>query len=239
MMPDYATLAGGGLIEILQATLKGSKIMTGVNALTNQANSDEVTLSKILMTGEIRDGRFYVEPFDVKIGKYQSNVSGSNGLDGSLDYIMKMDIPAGELGQQVNQAISSVIGKSNSSSTLKLTIGIQGTYEDPQPKLLAVGTDDNLKEAVAAEVKEEVIKIVQDKVGDQIDVAKVADTEELKEEVKKEVDTTKAEINKIAKSQSDSLKEGLISGDTAKVEKAIKDAQNKVKNLFKKKKKKN
>ena len=238
MMPDYATLAGGGLIEILQATLKGSKIMTGVNALTNQANADEVSLSDILMKAEIKDGRFFVEPFDVKLGGYQSNVSGSNGLDGSLDYVMKMEIPAGQLGQQLNQTIASLTGSAtNPSSSIKLNIGIGGTYDDPKPKLLSADAGQGMKQAVKEEVKTEVTKAIQKEIGDKVDVEKIADTEALKEETKQEIDTVKSEVKDIAKTQADSLKKGILTGDTATVENAVKDAQDKIQNLFKKKKK--
>jgi len=152
--------------------------------------------------------------------------------------VMKMDIPAGQLGQQLNQTIASLTGKSSDpSSTIKLNIGIGGTYEDPKPKLLSADAGEGMKEQVTEEVKEEVVKALQDEIGDKVDVEKIADTEELKEEVKSEVDTTKKEVADIAKTQADSLKKGLLSGDTATVENAVKDAQDKMKNLFKKKKK--
>ncbi len=240
MMPDYATLAGGGLVEVLQATLKGSKIMAGVNALTNQANAEEVALSKFLMKGEIKDGRFHVEPFNVKLGDYQSNVSGSNGLDGSLDYVVKMEIPAGRLGQQLNQTIASLTGRSSDpSSTIKLNIGIGGTYDDPKPKLLSADAGEGMKEQVTEEVTTEVTKAIQEEIGDKIGVENITDTEAVKEEVMSEIDTTKKEVENIAITQVDSLKQGILSGDTAKVENAVKDAQDKIKNLFKKKKKNN
>jgi hypothetical protein len=88
-------------------------------------------------------------------------------------------------------------------------------------------------------VKTEVTKAIQKEIGDKVDVEKIADTEAVKEEVKSEVDTTKKEVEQIAKTQADSLKQGILTGDTAKVENAIKDAQDKINNLFKKKKKKN
>jgi len=240
MMPDLPTFSGGGLIKIAQATLSGSKIMAGINTLTNQANPDNVSLSDIVMQVEIRDGRFHVKPFDVKLGNYQSNVSGSNGLDGSLDYKVNMEIPAGELGRQLNQTIASITGSNQpASSTIKLTIGVGGTYDDPKPRLLAADTGEGLKEAVTQEVKEELTEAIQDKIGDEIEVADIPTSkEELKEEVKKEVDTTKAEVKAIAMSSADSLKKGLIQGDTATVEKALEDAQDKIKNLFNRKKKK-
>ncbi|MCH8232973.1 MAG: AsmA family protein [Bacteroidetes bacterium] len=239
MMPDYATLAGGGLIKIVQATMSGSKIMQGINALTNQANSDKVDLSDIIMEGEIKEGRFYIKPFNVKLGNYETIVSGSNGLDGSLDFKLKFDIPAGELGQQLNQTIASFTGRqADASSTVKLTIGLGGTYDDPKPKLLAADTGEGLKEQVAENVKQELIKTIQDKTGTQVEVADIPDTKELKEEVKQELDTTKAEVKDIAKTQTDSLVQGLLKGDSVKVEKAIEDAQDKIKNLFNRKKKK-
>ena len=100
-------------------------------------------------------------------------------------------------------------------------------------------TGEGMKEQVSEEVKTEVTKAIQEEIGDKIDVEKIADTEAVKEEVKSEIDTTKKEVENIAKSQADSLKQGILSGDTAKVENAVKDAQDKIKNLFKKKKKNN
>ena len=239
MMPDYATLAGGGLIKIAQATMSGSKIMQGINALTNQANSDKVNLADIIMEGEIKDGRFYIKPFNVKLGNYETEVAGSNGLDGSLDFKLKFDIPAGELGQQLNQTIASITGRqADASSTIKLTIGLGGTYDDPKPKLLAADAGEGLKEQVTEVAKQEIIKTIQEKTGQQVDVADIPDTKELKEEAKQELDTAKAEVKDIAKTQSDSLVQGLLKGDSVKVEKAIEDAQDKIKNLFNRKKKK-
>jgi len=239
MMPDYTSLAGGGLIKIVQATMSGSKIMQGISALTNQANPDKVSLSNIIMEGEIKEGRFYIKPFNVKLGNYETTVAGSNGLDGSLDFKLNFDIPAGELGQQLNQTIAGITGRqADASSTVKLTIGLGGTYDDPKPRLLAADTGEGLKEQVAEEVKQEMIKSIQDKTGQQVEVADIPDAKEIKEEAKQELDTTKAEVKDIAKTQSDSLMQGLLTGDSVKVEKAIEDAQDKIKNLFNRKKKK-
>jgi hypothetical protein len=241
MMPDLTSLNGAGMIKIVQATLSGSKIMTGINALTNQANADKMNLADIIMKGHIESGRFFIEPFDLFVGKYQWNVSGSNGLDGSLDYNVKMEIPAGDLGKQLNQSIASLTGSTMpASSNIKLNIGIGGTYDNPKPKLLGADTGQEVKEAVKEKVKEKLVETIKEKTGtDIVDIPDVKEVkEEVKKEVEKEVEETKTEVKQIAKSQADSLKEGLLKGDTAQVEKAIKDAQDKIKNLFNRKKKK-
>ena len=239
MMPDLGTFKGEGLMQIAKATLSGSKVMAGINALTSQANPDVMNIADIIMKGEIKGGRFFIQPFDMNLGKYQSNISGSNGIDGSLDYKIRMDIPSGDLGKQLNQSIASLTGSTlAANSTIKLSIGIGGTYDDPKLQLLTADTGEQLKAAVKEEVKEKLVETIKEQTGQ--DLAEIPTTkEELKEEVKKEVDTTKAEVKSIAKSQADSLMQGLLKGDTAQVENAIKDAQDKLKNLFNRKKKKN
>jgi hypothetical protein len=245
MMPVYSSINGNGLIKVAQATLSGSKLMSGVNALTNQANADNVSLKDLIMSAKIDNGRFSVDPFDLDLGKYKSSVSGSNGLDGSLDYQVKMDIPAGDLGDQLNQNLASLTGRNiPAAESIKLTIGIGGTYDDPKLQILTADTGQKLKAAAKEEVKAVLTETVKEKLGEDVPVP--TSKEEVKQEVdkakveaKKEVDTTKAEVKQIAKTQADSLKEGLIKGDTAQVQKALDDAQDKIKNLFNRKKKKN
>lgn len=240
MMPDLATITGDGLIKVVQASLKDSKIMTGINALTQKADaSNDVSVSDIIMSAKIQNGRFSVDPFDLKMGNYLANVSGSNGLDGSLDYVVKMDVPAGQVGEQVNQAIAKLTGSNaDPSQTIKLTIGVGGTYDDPKPKLLTANTGNQLKDAAKEELKEEVVKVIQENVSEEVADVIEAPIEETKEEVKKEVEETKDESKEIVKQQKDSVVSGILEGDTAKVENAIQDAQDKLKNLFNKKKKK-
>jgi len=237
MMPDLGTFNGSGLIKIAQATLSGSKVMAGVNALTNQANPDRMNIADVIMKGQIKNGRFFIEPFDMKLGNYNSNISGSNSIDGDLDYKIKMTIPFGDLGQQLNQSIASLTGSSlPADSDIKISIGIGGTYDNPKLQLLTADTGQKLKAAVKEEVKAKLVETIQEKTG----VADIPTSkEEVKTAVKEEVDTTKAEVKSIAKSQGDSLKQGILKGDTAQVQKAIQDAQNKLKNLFNRKKKKN
>jgi hypothetical protein len=42
----------------------------------------------------IDKGRVFTEPFDVKLGEYTMNLSGSTGLDQSIAYAGKVKLPA-------------------------------------------------------------------------------------------------------------------------------------------------
>ena len=60
------------------------------------------------MSATISNGRLSVKPFDVKFGDIGTTISGSSGLDQSLDYSMKMMVPAGQLGTQLQGFSGSV-----------------------------------------------------------------------------------------------------------------------------------
>lgn len=76
MMPNLATVNGDGLIKVAQAALTQSKLVSGITSLTKLNDTDKVTLSDVLMSAAISNGRLSVQPFDVKFGNYATNISG-------------------------------------------------------------------------------------------------------------------------------------------------------------------
>ena len=206
MMPNLKTVGGDGLVKIAQASLKDSKLVSGITSLTKLDNSSEVTMKDVLMSATIKDGRLSVKPFDVKFGSYKTTVAGSTGIDGSLDYKLKMDVPAGKLGSQFNSFVSG--GKSDPNATVPVTIGLGGNYLSPSPKLLMDEQKQQAKDAASAAVKDEGKKQADKLIGNLLGKPK-ADT------VKK--DSTKTATEKPA-------------------EQIKKEAANKIQNLLKKKK---
>ncbi len=162
MMPDLATVNAGGIIKIIEATLKDSKLVSGITALTKLDNTSTVKLKDVLLSASIKDGKLTVKPFDVKFGDYSTNIAGSTSLDGSLDYKLKMDVPAGKLGAEYNSLLSKYSGtKNDPNAKIPLTIGLGGNYNNPSPKLLMDDQKEQVKEAVTNAVKEEGTKAIQ------------------------------------------------------------------------------
>jgi len=100
------------------------------------------------MSAAIDNGRLSVKPFDVKFGSYVTTVAGSTGVDGSIDYTLKMMVPAGQLGAQFNGFVNQYAGTNNSTSEIPVTIGVGGTYKDPKTALIASEQKQQAKEAV-------------------------------------------------------------------------------------------
>lgn len=210
MMPNLKTVSGAGLVKIAQAALKDSKLVSGITSLTKLDNSNEVTMKDVLMNASIKDGRLSVKPFDVKFGSYKTSIGGSTGIDGSIDYKLKMDVPAGQLGSQFNSLVSSYTGtKTDPNTPIPVTIGLGGSYLNPSPKLLMDEQKQQAKDAATTAVKQEATKQGEKLLTDVLGGGKT------------KTDSTKADSTKTVKPE-DKLK---------------KDATQTIQNLLKKKKK--
>jgi len=210
MMPNLMTLTGSGLLEILNAAVKGSesKVISGITNLTKlSGESAYVTLRDVIMSTQIIDGRVLVEPFTINFGNNKAVIAGSNGLDGSLDYKLKLDVPPGAV-QTATSLVSSAIGQdlNVNSKDVKLNLGIGGTYDNPKISILGAetgGTEEAAKEALKAVVEEEKEKLTEEaekKLDEETDKA-LEKTDELiqNEKVKEEVDKAKEQLKKLFK----------------------------------------
>jgi uncharacterized protein involved in outer membrane biogenesis len=220
MMPKMETVNGAGIIKVAQASLKESKLISGITSLTKLENTDNVTLKDVLMSASIDNGRLSVKPFDVKFGSYATNVAGSTGLDGSINYVLKMNVPAGKVGTALQGYANQITGNTTTSKEIPVNIGVGGTYANPKPTLLASEQSQAVKEAVKEEVKQT--------------------TEAVKQEVKEAVqEKTKEAVQEAVKGTNPKdIINNALKGDTTKKDstKTTQQLQNKLNNLLKKKK---
>lgn len=218
MMPKMNTINANGLVKIAQAALTQSKLVGSITALTKLDNADQVTLKDVIMSATIKEGRLSVKPFDVKFGQYTTNVSGSTGLDGSLNYTLKMNVPAGKLGSQFQSFINQNAGTNNPTNEIPVTIGLSGLYNDPKPTLLMDEQKAQAKQAVTNVAEEKSKQVVQDVLSG---------------------DKPKDAINNLLKPKKDSAQTGqpqdtTKTNTTKETQKVLED---KLQNLLKKKKK--
>jgi hypothetical protein len=212
--PDYNSLAGNGILNIAQAAVKGSesKLVSGISSVAKIGNeSGDITLKDVIMKAEIINGRVYLEPFNVKIGQNNALIAGSNGIDGSLDYKIKMDVPSSAVSTVTSLVASSTGQKLNlDPSNVKLNLGVTGNYDDPKVKLL--GAESGSSSAGAKEALKASVTAEKEKVMDQAEAV----AEEKKEEVKEQVEEIKKEqqenVNKEVDKAKDKLKKMFKGG---------------------------
>jgi len=162
MVPKMNTVNAGGLIKIAQAALTQSNLVSSITSLTKLDDANQVTLKDVIMSATIKEGFLSVKPFDVKFGSYVTNVSGSTGLDGTINYLLKMNVPAGKLGSQLQGFINQNTGSTNSTSEIPVTIGLGGTYKEPKTSLMTQEQQQQVQEAVTAAAEEKGKQAIDD-----------------------------------------------------------------------------
>ncbi|WP_375578907.1 AsmA-like C-terminal region-containing protein [Marivirga tractuosa] len=220
MMPDFETVQGSGLIKIINAAVKDSKVINGVTSLSKLDNTDEVVLDDVSVQAKIKDGRFSVDPFDVKMGKYKATVDGSTGLAGDIAYNLKLNVPTGSMGQAANTAISNLLGSKVEAvgSSVNLNFNIGGTYDDPKVKLGKTTTEGG--SSVTSSAKEQ----VNDKINEEKEKLKA----EVEDKAQAAKDSAKAEAERLKKKAEEEAKKKA----EEEKEKMKDKAKNKLKDMF-------
>ena len=138
MMPVTNSINGTGTIKSSEITLLESKAFDQMKEVLKLGDKYGNTFKDINISFKISDGRVYVSPFDVKTGNLKMNISGDQGLDQTLNYIVKTEIPRSDLGSSVNSLINGVSSfasslgiKVKSSDVLKVNVKVTGTFSKP------------------------------------------------------------------------------------------------------------
>ena len=116
MTPVMQKVQGSGNLSTKDLSLSGVKFIDQVADIVKRPSMKEIEVKDLNLGFEIKDGRVNTQPFDLKLGDYTMNLSGSTGLDQTIDYTGKITLPSGGIG--------SALG------TVDMTIG--GTFTSPK-----------------------------------------------------------------------------------------------------------
>ena len=216
MMPVYSTLSGAGKAIVQSATLSGNKALAGISNLTKLNGLDPMTLKDVLVNFTIADGKLKVAPFDVNTGNIKMNIGGNNGLDGTLDYLIKADVPAGTVGTAINSALSKLTGKtSDNPQNIKMDFKVSGLTNDPKVSLASSSAQEQTK----TDVKEAVVNKAKDAIKDNAEVQKA---QAALEQAKKDAEVkARAEAERIAKETQDKAKSAAEDAIKDKIKKKL------------------
>lgn len=194
MEPNLNTMNGNGVLKTKNMQVVDFKPMVKLGDVLKNEKLKKVDLSDVNVTYEIKDGRVYTQPFDVKMGNTKGVMSGSSGLDQSIDYKMALKIPSKDLGvsNAVNQLTSqaSQLGMDlKASETVDVDVLIGGTFTEPKVSTSLKGMAKSAVENVKEQVKE--------KINEEVDKAKDKALEEAKAQADKLVAEAKAQADKV------------------------------------------
>ena len=117
MSPVVQTLNGSGSLSTKDLSLSDVQFINIVADIVKKPSLKETKVKDLNLDFTIKDGRVTTKPFDIKMGDYVMNLSGTTGLDQTIDYKGKITLPA-------SAGVVSKLG------TVDMTIG--GTFTSPK-----------------------------------------------------------------------------------------------------------
>ena len=146
MSPIFDTTNGSGSLSTKNLNLSGVTVLDKIADATKYPALKNLSVKDMHIDFTIKEGRINTKPFDIKMGNMNLNLSGSTGLDQSINYTGKLKLPES-------------VGSIASLSTFDLKIG--GTFTSPK---VSVDTKSMAKQAATA-VTNKAIETVGEKMG--------------------------------------------------------------------------
>lgn len=147
MSPVVQTLTGSGSLSTKEVSMDSVKVIQMVADILQKPSLKNTRVKDMKVEFTINDGRVYTKPFDIKLGEYKMNLSGSTGLDQTIDYAGKIDIPQS-------------LGKVSKLGTVDMTI--VGTFTSPKVSIDLESMAKNAAKSVAEDAVSKLLGIDKD-----------------------------------------------------------------------------
>jgi hypothetical protein len=198
LLPVWQTIISQGTLQIPHVQIQDFAPLNKVAEVLGLSELSNPAISNLTPSYEIKDGFFHLKPVTFKIGNYQIIASGSNGLDKSLDYSLKVPVPASQIKGGVNSALSSLIGKNvnlQGNETVIVDVGVTGLINNPKISTslgeIAKGATQQLQQQAKQQLEQEAQKkleqqrsTVQDSINKALEEQKKKQTEDLKKKIR-------------------------------------------------------
>lgn len=204
MTPDLQSVDAAGRLRTTKINSEPDVMKKVADALKDPSLK-QLNINPIDLEFEIADGRLSVKPFDFQAEGIKGKVSGSTGLDQSIDYLMDMNVPTDRISS------SGLLGNTGLRlpATVDVKVFIEGKTTSPKVRTslgdMADDIAEDLKEQATEIVEEKVEEVKEDankKAQELIDQAE-AQGDALIAEAKKQGDVLRTE----AKKQADALRD--------------------------------
>ena len=213
MEPVYSSLTGSGDFFSNMVTISGFKPMEKIAEAMKMNKLANQTIKDLKAAFKFSDGKVSLTPFNVKLGKIVTNISGSSSLEQDIDYKLRMNVPKEEIPASMIKVIEDQIKKVNNMvpqlkiselpAVIPVDVLVTGKMMDPK-------VTTNFKEALANafdvkslgnQIKEQVKDTVKAIVNKAIDDGKEKLNEkkqQILDEAQKDADKAKAAAKKAA-----------------------------------------
>ena len=123
MEPDLSTVDAHGVFKTNKVNVGGFPPFMKLGEQLKIEQLKSMDVNNLSLKYFIKDGRLNLEPFDTKINAINTNISGSTGLDQTIDYKWKMEIPRSMFGSSANSALNGLLAQANAAAGTNVNLG--------------------------------------------------------------------------------------------------------------------
>ncbi|MDX9724972.1 MAG: AsmA-like C-terminal region-containing protein [Bacteroidales bacterium] len=222
-MPLIETISGSGKLKSDEVTLVESAVYDKLKELLKLGRNYSNTFRDLDISFSVSDGKMTVSPFNAKVGNIKMNISGEQGIDQSVNYVIRTEIPRAELGTSLNSLIDNLSGQAAAlgatfkpSEIIKVNVNLHGTILKPLiTPFFGESPADSTRTGIVTTVKETVQTTVEEKVDEVKDNARaraeeegdklVREAEERGQQIRDEAAKAAEKIKKEADTQAQNL----------------------------------
>jgi hypothetical protein len=166
MMPVITTIDGSGKIQSDEIQLIESPTFDKIKGMLKLGDNYSNTFKDININFKIKDGRVFVTPFNVKLGNIKMNIGGDQGLDQTLNYLIKTEVPRSDLGGSVNSLLDNVSSQAakfgiafKAPEIIKVNFKVTGTFSKPEVAMVFGDGSGSTSSGSAGSTKETIKQV--------------------------------------------------------------------------------
>lgn len=210
LTPDLKTITGDLLGQFLSSTINAnnSTLLTGLTSNLKFLDLNKINLNDLKAAVSFKDGKVSVKPFNIKYQDIQATVGGTHGFDQSMNYNIKLNVPAKYLGTEANALISKLSASDAAKlENVPINAMLSGSFSKPKITTDLKTAASNLTTQLIQQQKEKLVSKGTSTLTDIINKNKKAgDT------TKTVIPTTKEEVQQKAKEEVKAKATDLING---------------------------
>ena len=119
---DFGSFNASGEIRSEHIKVQNIKAFEALATALKDDRLRNIEARDVKIAFAIRDGRVHTSPFDIKMGGVVMNLSGSTGLDSTIDYVANIKLPAKATGGVLSNVKANIGGNFSSP---KITLDIK------------------------------------------------------------------------------------------------------------------
>jgi len=219
LTPDLKTITGDLLGQFLSTTINSSNstLLTALTSNIKFLDLNKINLNDLKAAVSFQNGKVSVKPFTIKYKDIKATVGGTHGFDQSMNYDIKLDVPAKYLGPEVNNLISKLSdADAQKLENIPVNALLTGSFSKPTIKTDLKTAATNLTNQLVKQQKEKLVTKGKSTLTDIINKNKKAgDT------TKTVLPSTKAEAQQKAKEEVKAKATDLLNGFFNKKKKVV------------------